>query len=99
MDDETLFPISEIQQPPCDDVAPAKAAPRVQYAVRDQVEMITSDLDSLIAADHQVRIAWAFVEQQDFSALYDLIRGAGRSGGPPACGSAYPHGAVAERDA
>ena len=84
MDDETLFPVSEIQQPPCDDVAPAKAAPRVQYAVRDQIEMITSDLDSLIAADHQVRITWTFVEQQDFSPLYDLIRARDdRAGRPP----------------
>jgi transposase len=84
MPDETLFPLSEIQPPPCDGVVPAKSAPRLQYAVRDQVEMSISDLDSLIAEDHQARIVWAYVEGQDLSPLYDMIGAReDRAGRPP----------------
>ena len=73
MVDDTLFPHTEIEAPPVDEAVAEKAAPRVQYAVRDQVEMVLSDLDSLIAEDHQARIVWAYVEQQDLSSLYDMI--------------------------
>jgi len=73
MPNETLFPLGEIQQAPSDEDVPVKGAPRIQYAVRDQVEMIMSDLDSLIAPDHQARIVWAFAEKQDLSPLYDRI--------------------------
>lgn len=84
MHDETLFPHSEIQPPPVDEAEPHKADPRVQYAVRDQVEMVMSDLDGLIAEDHQARIVWAYVEQQDLSPLYDVIRARDdRAGRPP----------------
>lgn len=84
MNDETLFPDSEIEPPPVDEVALPKSAPRVQYAVRDQVEMVMSDLDSLIADDHQVRIVWAYVERQDLSVLYDMIGARDdRAGRPP----------------
>jgi len=50
---------------------------------RAQLEMRSSDLDSLIAADHRVRMVWAFVEQLQLDALYAQIRavegGVGRS--------------------
>jgi transposase len=50
---------------------------------RAQLEMRASDLDSLIAADHRVRLVWAFVEQLKLDALYTQIRavegGVGRS--------------------
>lgn len=73
MQNETLFALSEIQQGPIAEDAPVKSPPRIQYAVRDQVEMMMSDLDSLLAPDHQARIVWAFVEKQDLSFLYDRI--------------------------
>jgi len=52
-------------------------APRVRVAVRNQVELVETDLEGLVAGDHQVRLVWGFVEQQDLSALYDLIRARG----------------------
>ena len=71
MHDETLFPLPEVQSPAGG--GPVTGTPRVQYAVRNQVEMLVTDLEGLIAQDHQVRIVWAFAEAQDLSPLYDLI--------------------------
>lgn len=82
MPDDTLFPLPEIQSVDEEKNSPA-GAPRIQFAVRNQVEMVMTDLDSLIADDHQVRIVWAFVEQQDLSALYALILARGSRPGRP----------------
>ncbi len=73
MQNETLFPLPEIQPAPCEESGPVGGTPRIQYAMRDQVEMLMADLDSLIAPDHQVRIVWAFVKEQDLSPLYDDV--------------------------
>ena len=73
MHDEMLFPLSEVQQAHAGEAPPIQGAPRIQYAVRNQVEMIMSDLDSLIAPDHQVKIVWAFAAKQDLSPLYNMI--------------------------
>ena len=82
MPDDTLFPLPEIRN--ADTVkGPPAGVPRIQFAVRNQVEMIMTDLDSLIADDHQVRIVWAFVERQDLSSLYDLILARGSTPGRP----------------
>jgi len=83
MREETLFPLSDIASP--DGAVPQEhAAVRVQLPMRNQVEMICAALDSLLAEDHQARIVWAFVEQQDLSALYALIRATqDRPGRPP----------------
>jgi len=74
MPQETLFPVSDFDSSECQRGHRPLGAPRVQEPVRDQVEFITRDLDSLVAPDHQVRMVWAFVEEQDLSALYDLIQ-------------------------
>ena len=47
-----------------------KGAPRVQSAVRNQVELRACDLDSALPADHQARAVWAFVQSCDLQALY-----------------------------
>ena len=73
MHDETLFPLPEIQAIASDDSGPVGGTPRIQYAVRNQIEMVMTDLDGLIAEDHQVRIVWAFAEEQDLSSLYDEV--------------------------
>ena len=52
----------------------AKGAPRVQSAVRNQVELRAGDLDSALPADHQARAVWAFVQSRDLQALYAQIR-------------------------
>ncbi len=65
-----------------------KGAPRVQSAVRNQVELRASDLDSTLPAEHQARAVWAFVQSLDLQALYARIRavegGVGRAPIDPA---------------
>ena len=51
-----------------------QGAPRVQSAVRNQVELRACDLDALLPADHQARAVWAFVQSRDLQALYARIR-------------------------
>lgn len=51
-----------------------KGAPRVQSAVRNQVELRACDLDSALPADHQARAVWAFVQSMDLQGLYAQIR-------------------------
>jgi transposase len=61
----------------------ASAAPRVDRPNRLQVELRPSDLESLLAQDHQARVVWGYVERQNLSGLYARIKvvegGAGRS--------------------
>lgn len=56
---------------------------RVQRPNRDQIELRPSDLESLLAEDHAVRLVWGYVERQDLSTLYCQIKavegGSGRS--------------------
>ena len=57
--------------------------PRFLQAIRNQVRMVVSDLESTIPDDHPVRLIWSFVAAQDLTPLYDSINavegGAGRS--------------------
>jgi transposase len=65
-----------------------RGAPRVQSAVRNQVELRACDLDAALPADHQARCVWAFVQSLDLQALYAQIRavegGVGRAPIDPA---------------
>jgi len=65
-----LFEELPEQQGPARSVGKA----RVQEAVRDQVELQVSDLDALVAPDHQVRRVWTFVEGLDLAPLYAAIQ-------------------------
>ena len=61
-----------------------KGAPRVQSAVRNQVELRACDLDASLPGDHQARAVWAFVQSLDLQALYGQIRAVeGRVGRAP----------------
>ncbi len=51
-----------------------KGAPRVQSAVRNQVELRACDLDSALPGEHQARAVWGFVQSLDLQALYAQIR-------------------------
>lgn len=51
-----------------------RGAPRVQSAVRNQVELRACDLDAALPCDHQARAVWAFVQSLDLQALYAQIR-------------------------
>ena len=68
-----------------DRTAPARrAVPRLQQAVRDQVELRACDLESLIAPDHRARSVWQFVQSLDLAELHKGIRAVeGRPGRPP----------------
>ena len=60
-------------------------APRLREPVRDQIELRSVDLDSLIAADHPARTVWAYVARLDLRVLEDQIKAReGRPGHPPA---------------
>lgn len=50
-----------------------RGKPRVRSPMRDQVELQVSDLDSLIDADHPVRVIWNYVAGLDLSALEERI--------------------------
>ena len=82
MAEESLFPGPECPLVSNEQSGPW-GSPRIQYAVRNQVELIMTDLDRLVAEDDQVRIVWAFVEQQDLSALYALVTARGCAPGRP----------------
>ena len=81
MPEETLFPLPPAQPASATPVDSPSGDPRIQFAVRDQVEILMTALDSLVSADHQVRIVWSFVKAQDLGALYDLIGARGSTPG------------------
>lgn len=59
--------------------------PRLRRAERRQVELRALSLDDLVAADHRVRLVWAFAEKLDLGPLYAAIKAVeGRPGHPPA---------------
>lgn len=61
---------------------PAEAA-RVVEPVRNQVEMVWRDLDSLVAEDHPARAIWGLLERLDLSGFYAHVRAVqGRAGRP-----------------
>lgn len=65
-------------------VAVERAAPRLQRALRNQIELRACDLESLLAPDHRARAVWQFVQSLDLAALHQGIRAVeGRPGRPP----------------
>jgi transposase len=81
---EELFGELPEQARPRREAAPA-GAPRLREPVRDQIELRSTDIDSLIGADHRVRVIWGYVESLDLSELEDRIKSReGRPGHPAA---------------
>lgn len=65
--------------------ADSGGAPRLREPIRNQIELRSVDLDSLLGADHPARAVWAYVERLDLSVLEDRIKAReGRPGHPPA---------------
>jgi len=61
-----------------------RGAPRLQRAVRNQVELRACDLESILAPDHRARAVWQFVQSLDLGALQADIRAVeGAPGRPP----------------
>jgi hypothetical protein len=47
---------------------------RVNRPVRNQIEMMLRDLESLLPEDHTVRAIWEFLQGLDVSAFYSSIK-------------------------
>src|SRR5829696_2569093 len=58
--------------------------PRLLEPERDQIELRTIDIDSLIGEDHSVRLIWAYVEAVDLRELEDAIKAREGVAGHPA---------------
>ena len=72
------------QKKPQGDAAPL-GAPRLREPARDQIELRSVDIDSLIGAEHPARVIWGYVEALDLSELEDRIKAREhRPGHPPA---------------
>jgi transposase len=83
--ENVLFDLGEPMAPP--ESAASGGTPRLRYANREQAEMRFCALDSLIAADHEVRQVWAYVAGLDLSEVLAKIKavedGAGASATDP----------------
>jgi transposase len=71
------------QAKPQTEAAPL-GAPRLREPVRDQIELRSVDIDSLIGAEHRVRVIWDYVEDLDLSELEDRIKSREHRPGHPA---------------
>jgi transposase len=58
--------------------------PRLLEPMRDQIELRSMDIDSLIGEDHAARLIWAYVEQLDLRELEDAIKAREGTPGHPA---------------
>src|SRR6266545_4420300 len=80
---DELFGELPEQARPQADPAPL-GAPRLREPKRDQIELRAVDIESLIGADHPVRVIWAYVEGLDLSELEDRIKAREERPGQPA---------------
>src|SRR3981189_753240 len=58
--------------------------PRFLEPKRDQVELRSMDIDSLIGVDHPVRVIWAYAEAVDLHELEEAIKAREGTPGRPA---------------
>ena len=61
-----------------------KASARVLMPNRLQMELRTSDLESLLPEGHRARLVWGYVERQNLAGLYAGIRSVEGGAGRPA---------------
>lgn len=54
---------------------------RLRQPNRKQIELRTSDLESLLGEDHRARLVWGYVERQDLSRLTAAIKARGSQAG------------------
>lgn len=84
MSDETLFELPEPEsRKPVSPTHPSEA--RLLRPVRNQLEWMPRELESMIPDDHPARAIWAMLERLDLSAFYASIKAVlGRPGHPAA---------------
>jgi len=68
MPDELLFPHVPKPVP-----RSSGGTSRLRRAVRNQVEFLQADLDSLLVEEHPARCVWAFVEGAELAEFYTSI--------------------------
>lgn len=61
-----------------------RAMARVRHAVRNQVEWVARDLESLLGPDHPARAVWGLLESMDLEAFYADIKAVLDRPGQPA---------------
>jgi len=66
MSGDELFADLPVQK---DERVTDRGQPRMREPVRDQIELRAVDLEALVAADHPVRVIWAYVEKLDLREL------------------------------
>lgn len=80
--------MSLFQSPECfkEDVQPnfEKSKPRLNCAVRNQIEFVRASIDDLIEPDHSVRSIWNYVDQMDLSSILKKIKSTESTPGRPA---------------
>lgn len=78
-----LMPLPEPGEPPVRPPTP-RALARLRQPVRNQLEWMERDLDSLLAPDHQARAIWDLIERLDLDAFYAEIKAVVDRPGHPA---------------
>jgi transposase len=82
MSEETLFELPDPQAPKPEGLTSPQQA-RVLRPVRNQVEWVARDLDTVLPEDHAARAIWAFLDRLDLSPFYASIKSVlGRAGHP-----------------
>lgn len=76
--------LSEVEDRQPAQFATTPEAARVVGAVRNQVEMMWRDLDSLVAEDHPARAIWGLLERLDLAGFYAQVRAVQGGAGRPA---------------
>lgn len=87
MFEESLFPELDGASSPKSRSAPSTTRPeqaRLNRPVRNQVEVMLRDVDSLLAKDHPARAIWAVLERFDLSSFYSSIKAVEGVAGRPA---------------
>ncbi len=81
----SALPIQVPEEPKASRLVPVAISQlRLQRAVRNQMEMMIRDLDSLVPEDHPVRAVWAFISGLDITEFYSKIKATvDRPGRPP----------------
>jgi transposase len=79
----TLFELPEAQPRPAQEPTRPEVA-RLYRPVRNQLELVPRDLDSILSEDHVARAIWAFLEKLDLSGFYASIKAVLAHPGHPA---------------